>query len=84
MLRDQLIEEILADPDAPQEMRIALQLGRTGKRISTKLSEAVFEIGLKTIPGCSQKELLDGKRLLEYLQLMEVGFDSFMAAHHAK
>ena len=82
--RSQLIKELaelsLADPDAPETLKVGLRLGMTGRSISAKLAEAVWETGGVLDPRCSDEQVAKAKQLLEYLQLMEAGFDSFLEA----
>lgn len=57
---------------------MGLRLGLTGKSISAKLAEAVWETGGVLDPRCSDEQVQKARQLLEYLQLMEAGLDSFL------
>lgn len=79
-LLGELVQMILDDPESPAELRMALQMGEAGKRIQQKICDVVFDTGLQIKPKCDKRCVERGDQLLEYLQLMEAGLDSFLAA----
>ena len=83
-LRSQLIRELakltLDDPDAPETLKTGLRLGETGRSISSKIAAIVWEVGTALMPDSTEEQVRKARELLEYLQLMETGLDSFLEA----
>ena len=82
-LTQMLVQMILEDPTAPVSLRLGIQLGEQGKAIHNKIFDAVSSTGLKITPESSDKEIAKAQELLEYLKLMEAGFDTFLATQRA-
>ena len=79
-LARELAQLVLADPDAPESLKLGLSLGEAGRSISQKISEIVWDVGLRMEPSSTDEQVQRARDLLEYLQLMESGLDSFLAA----
>ena len=82
-LTQMLVQMILEDPDAPASLRLGIQLGEQGKALHNKIFDAVSSAGLGLSPKSSDEEIAKAQEVLGYLQLMEAGFDTFLAAHRA-
>ena len=80
-LAEMLEKMILEDPDLPESAKLPVHIISTAKRFSEKLHDFVSDISLDIRPGCDEELLKKGREFLEYLQLVDTGFDQYVAIY---
>lgn len=73
-----LADMVLNDPTSPEELKLSLRLLNSAKDFQFKLNKTIMSVTANLGPLSASCDVVKGKRLLEYLCLMEAGFDSFL------
>lgn len=77
-LSDLLSEMIINDPNSPEGLRTATMIIHKSKHFSIKLFNFVSEEYMK-ISRCDNNETIEkAKEIVEYIDLMSAGLDSFI------
>lgn len=78
-LLEGLMDLAIADPDFPEYQKIDMRITRQVGRLTNKIIGLTQFAGMRFDPDEAKKCYPRKKVLLEYLQLMEVGIDQFVA-----
>ena len=81
---DLLTEIMLSAPNTPECRKIELRIMRETKRLRDRMDDAfmAFASPIKDLEEC-EAAYAERKEVLEHIQLMGAGLDSFLAVHPA-
>lgn len=78
-----LAEMLLNDPSVPDKDKVAIQLVITAKKFEEKLRDFVMPVADDLRDNGTAEAEQKARDLLEYIQLMTAGFDTFIEAHNS-
>lgn len=83
MLADMLAEMLLSDPNVPDKDKVAVQLVATAKKFDERFFNFALTAAEAVRDNCTPEAEQKARDLLEYIQLVSAGFDSFVEAHNS-
>lgn len=84
MMFDVITDMLLSDPNCPEARKIEVQILSETKKLKIKFETAFLAFAEPAKDAATCEALLPLRReVLEYIRLMSVGVDSFLATHPA-